>query len=137
MTKTQKGIRAKNKGGRPKSKINFKSLDAMLKIQCTGEECASILNIDYDTLNAILLREKGKSFSEYSAIKRAGGKMSLRRRQFKMAESSPAMAIWLGKQYLDQKDKAEVEHSGKVTFTHEQREKKIANLRRELIESQN
>ena len=31
--------------------------------------------------------------------------MSLRRLQFRMAEKSPAMAIWLGKQYLGQTDK--------------------------------
>ncbi|MBQ0061347.1 MAG: hypothetical protein KBT15_06205 [Bacteroidales bacterium] len=30
--------------------------------------------------------------------------MSLRRSQMKMAETNPTMAIWLGKQYLGQKD---------------------------------
>ena len=36
------------------------------------------------------------------------GKASLRRTQFRMAETSAAMAIWLGKQYLGQKDKSEL-----------------------------
>jgi hypothetical protein len=36
--------------------------------------------------------------------------MSLRRTQFKLAEKNPTMAIWLGKQYLGQRDNIEVEH---------------------------
>ena len=34
----------------------------------------------------------------------AGGLTSLRRIQFSMAHTNVAMAIWLGKQYLGQKD---------------------------------
>lgn len=37
--------------------------------------------------------------------------MSLRRTQFKLAEKNPTMAIWLGKQYLGQRDNVEVEHT--------------------------
>lgn len=37
-----------------------------------------------------------------------GGKISLRRWQFKMAEHSVPMAIWLGKQYLGQRDSQEI-----------------------------
>ena len=36
--------------------------------------------------------------------------MSLRRTQFKLAEKNPTMAIWLGKQYLGQRDNIAVEH---------------------------
>ena len=36
--------------------------------------------------------------------------MSLRRMQYKLAEKNTAMAIFLGKQYLGQKDNIEVEH---------------------------
>lgn len=36
--------------------------------------------------------------------------MSLRRTQFKLAEKNPTMAIFLGKQYLGQRDNIEVEH---------------------------
>ena len=37
--------------------------------------------------------------------------MSLRRTQFKLAEKNPTMAIFLGKQYLGQRDNIEVEHN--------------------------
>lgn len=43
-------------------------------------------------------------FSDVFNLKRSAGKVSLRRSQFKMAETNPTMAIWLGKQYLGQRD---------------------------------
>ena len=36
--------------------------------------------------------------------KRGKGKISLRRAQFRLAEHNAAMAIWLGKQYLGQRE---------------------------------
>lgn len=47
------------------------------------------------------------TFEDISKKKAALGKISLRRNQFKMAERSEKMAIWLGKQYLNQADKSE------------------------------
>lgn len=47
-------------------------------------------------------------FSETFAIKRGKGKISLRRSQFQLAEKNASMAIWLGKQYLGQKDVVEI-----------------------------
>jgi len=98
----------KNKGGGQIKEIDYKKLDAMCAIHCTGEECAAILNIDYDTLNAGLKRDGNKGFSEYFKLKGAGGKMSLRRKQYDQAMSgNSTMLIWLGKQWLNQSDKNE------------------------------
>ena len=36
------------------------------------------------------------------------GKISLRRKQWQLAEKSASMAIWLGKQYLGQRDNVDV-----------------------------
>ena len=96
---------------RPLKSIDLDKLDKLIGIFCTGEECASVLEIDYDTLNAILKREKGLGFSEYYKIKSGVGRASLRRRQFQMAEKNPALAIWLGKQYLGQVDRQEVDQT--------------------------
>jgi hypothetical protein len=49
------------------------------------------------------------NFSEIFAIKRSIGKVSLRRTQWQLAEKSVPMAIFLGKNYLGQTDRAEVE----------------------------
>jgi len=104
------------KTGRPRKEIDWAKLDKLCFIQCTGEEIASVLEMDYDTLNRAIHREKKMSFADYRTQKGAGGKASLRRRQFQMAENNPTMAIWLGKQYLGQSDKNEsVQH----VFTEE------------------
>ena len=104
---------ARKKTGRPKIKIDFATVDKLCSIQCTGEEIASILNVDYDTLNARIKEKFGKSFSDYFESKRGTGKASLRRLQWKAAEDGNAtMLIWLGKQYLGQRDKQDIDHSG-------------------------
>lgn len=100
--------RKKNPGGRPPKQIDYKMLNNLCQIQCTGEEIAHMLEIDYDTLNRKLKLETGKCFTEYYDEKRAGGKCSLRRRQFLAAQDgNTTMLIWLGKQYLGQSDKLE------------------------------
>ena len=40
-----------NKGGRPKIAIDYQKLDAMCAIQCTGEECAAILDISLSLIH--------------------------------------------------------------------------------------
>ena len=40
--------------------------------------------------------------------------MSLRRSQFRLAENNATMAIWLGKQYLGQKDVADIDLNANV-----------------------
>jgi hypothetical protein len=98
-----------------KKQIDYDLVDNLCKIQCTGEEIASVLDIDYDTLNAAIKRDKGIGFSDYFELKRGSGKASLRRRQWQAAieEGNITMMIFLGKQYLGQSDKQEHEVSGK------------------------
>lgn len=88
-----------------KKLIDYVVLDGCCEIQCTGEECASVLGIDYDTLNNRLKEDGNGGFSEYFRQKSANGKKSLRRKQFEIAEDgNPTMLIWLGKQWLGQKE---------------------------------
>jgi len=100
----------KKKTGRPKKVIDYELVDSLCEIQCTGEEIASVLNVDYDTLNRHMKNDFGKSFTEYFELKRKSGRASLRRKQWQMADNNPTMAIWLGKQYLNQTDKSVVEN---------------------------
>jgi hypothetical protein len=90
---------------RPKIVINWQQVDQMCAIHCTGEEQASILGVNYDTLNRACKREHKKSFADYFKQKSATGKMSLRRTQFTVANGgNPTMLIWLGKNWLNQND---------------------------------
>jgi zona occludens toxin (predicted ATPase) len=102
-----------NKGGRPKKEIDLDALDKLCAIQCTGEEISSFFDIDYDTLNRICKDEFNLSFSEYFAQKKGKGKIALRRAQYQSAiNGNTSMLIWLGKNWLSQSDKQEVNHTG-------------------------
>jgi len=98
-----------DKGGRPKKDIDFDLLDRLLQIQCTLRECADFFGVSEDTIERRVREKTGLSFAEYSAQKKEKGKISLRRKQFEVAlAGNVSMLIWLGKQYLGQKDKQEI-----------------------------
>ena len=96
-----------NPMGRPKKIINQQQFEAMCKYQCTLEEVCAFLGVTDVTLNTWCKETYGTTFSEVFKQKREVGKISLRRTQFKLAEKSAAMAIFLGKNYLGQTDKVE------------------------------
>ena len=92
---------------RPKKEIDKKQFENLCGLQCTKEEICAWFDITDKTLDAWCKRTYRQSFSVIFAQKRGKGKISLRRSQFRLAEKNANMAIWLGKQYLDQKDKVE------------------------------
>ena len=92
---------------RPRKEINQKQFENLCMIQCTEEEMAAVLDVSADTLERWVKRTYGRRFAEVYAEKRAGGKASLRRNQWKLSETNPTMAIFLGKNYLGQTDKKE------------------------------
>jgi len=98
---------------KPYAKIDWGKVDEMCKIQCTGEEIAGVLNVDYDTLQRACKREKEMRFADYLPQKAMGGRSSLRRAQFKAAteDGNSTMLVWLGKNMLNQTDKQEIEHN--------------------------
>ena len=95
--------------GRPKKIINKENFEAMCAYQCTLEEICAFMGVTDDTLNKWCKKEYGTTFSEVFKQKRELGKMSLRRKQWKLADKSAPMAIFLGKQYLGQRDAIEIE----------------------------
>jgi hypothetical protein len=98
---------------RPRKEIDWEVVRKLCAMQCTGEEIASFSDIDYDTLQRAVKREFNMSFADYFKKHSANGKISLRRKQYEVATSGNVpMLIWLGKQYLDQKDKQSNEHTG-------------------------
>lgn len=91
------------KVGRPKLEIDFKKVEELAEVQCTQEEIACALGISVDTL------QRNKEFCGIYEKKKAGGRQRLRQAQWDLAmKGNPTMQIWLGKQYLDQKDSHEV-----------------------------
>lgn len=85
--------------GRPKIQLDYPLIEKLATIQCTQEEIATILGVNISTL---------KRDDEFCTIYKKGmeqGKSSLRRLQWKAAETgNTTMLIWLGKQYLQQRE---------------------------------
>lgn len=93
---------------RPRKDINQNEFEKLCALQCTEAEICAWFDIDDKTLTRWCERVYKKSFSEIFNIKRGHGKISLRRSQWKQAETNPTMAIWLGKQYLGQRDNKDI-----------------------------
>lgn len=97
--------------GRPTKELDAEQFEKLCFIQCTQEEICDVLNVDPKTLSAWIKRHYNADYSSTYKRFSAGGKMSLRRAQMKLAEKNATMAIWLGKQYLNQRDSFEIEHT--------------------------
>lgn len=95
--------------GRPRKKINKEIFESLCRIQCTEREICAVLQISPNTLLKFCKDNyDGATFCDVFNIFLDEGKASIRRIQFKQAEKSPRMAIWLGKQYLGQRDTLDV-----------------------------
>ena len=94
--------------GRPKKEIDYVTVEKLANIQCTQDEIASFLGISVRTL------QRDEEFLKIYQKGQENGKMSLRRIQYKLAEKNTTMAIWLGKQYLGQKDIIESSTTGET-----------------------
>lgn len=90
--------------GRPPIQIDPLQFEKLCGIQCTEEEIAGWFKCSIDTIERWCKREYGDNFAEVYKKYSVDGKISLRRNQFNLAKTSAAMAIWLGKQYLNQRD---------------------------------
>ena len=94
---------------RPRKNIERKDFESLLAIQCTLEEVTAFFDhkldgCSADTIERWCKREYKESFADIAAKKRNLGKISLRRAQFELAKKNGAVAIFLGKNYLGQKD---------------------------------
>lgn len=94
--------------GRPRKEIEKEAFEKLCGLQCTEVEICGFFGVTDKTLARWCDEKYGEKFSEVFKKYSQDGKISLRRVQFRLAEKSPAMAIWLGKQYLGQRDVQEV-----------------------------
>lgn len=94
------------------SKVNPEQFEELCSLMCTEQEICGVLGVSHDTLLR-WIRQYYKNleqpdvplnFKQVFDIFSSNAKVSLRRIQFKQAETNPTMAIFLGKQYLGQKE---------------------------------
>lgn len=93
---------------RPRKEIDKDEFEKLCALQCTKAEIAGFFGVSEDTVERWCKRTYKESFAVVFANKRSNGKISLRRSQFRLAEKDSRMAIWLGKQYLEQCEPIEV-----------------------------
>jgi len=95
------------KRGRPKIQLDYEKAGKLAVIMCTQSEIAAVLGVSVDLL---------EHDPEFKRIHKKGlehGRASLRRMQYKAAEAGDrTMLVWLGKQYLGQKDMRHEEVTG-------------------------
>lgn len=96
---------------RKHAKIKVSQIRALSEIHATESEAAGVLGIKLSTFKECLRIDNAARAAWESG--RANGKVSLRRKQWKLADNNAGMAIFLGKQYLGQSDVSVVEHSGR------------------------
>jgi hypothetical protein len=107
------------KTGRPVKVIDYDLVEKLANIFCTQEEISVIVNVSLSSL------QHNEKFLQVFRKGRENAKSSLRRMQFKLALTNPSMAIFLGKNYLGQSDKQDIEY----TFVNkEQSEKDILQI---------
>jgi len=85
-----------NLPGRPFKEIDLILLRKLAAMQCTYPEMSACLQCHPETLS--------NNYSEIIKEEAENGKSSLRRLQFKHAQKTPSMAMFLGKVYLNQKE---------------------------------
>lgn len=96
--------------GRPPIQIDKEQFEKLCILHCTRDDIAGFFDCSADTIERWCGKtykdEDGKAmtFAAVFKMKSAKGKVSLRRIQWAHAEKNPAMAIFLGKQYLGQTD---------------------------------
>ena len=102
---------ARHAGGRPRLTFDLRMVEDLGRIQSTHRELAAVLGCSLDTV-----KDRLKSDAEPSTAYEEGlenGRSSLRRIQWKSAlGGNTTIQIWLGKQYLGQRDMHSTELSG-------------------------
>lgn len=106
----QPDISPLNKMGRPKKEFDENQFEKLCGLQCTEEEIAYFFDFSVDTLCRRCKEIYGETFAETYKKYNVDGKISIRRAQYLLAvnDKNCTMLIWLGKQYLGQKDQTEI-----------------------------
>lgn len=103
----------KNKGGRPRTHIEYTEVQKLAAIQCTDAEIASWIGMTEEGF-----RKRKKSDKQLVGALKDGrdrGKSSIRRMMFQAAEKGNAtMLVWLSKNVLGYTDKIDQKNDNKV-----------------------
>ena len=86
-----------------------KDFEQLCALQCTKKEIIGFFECSNTAIDTFCKEYYNKPFSEVYEEKRQKGLIGLRRNQLKLSERSSQMAIFLGKNWLNQCDKTTIE----------------------------
>jgi len=103
--KKQQNPKAKKPTGRPRIKLDPKQAKIFGYFRATYDTMAEQIGCHVDTIRAAM-QDEDSEFSKAYKNGFSSMKMKLSEAQVKTAieEHNPTLLVWLGKQYLDQKD---------------------------------
>jgi hypothetical protein len=93
-----------SKMGAPLKTIDWTLFEQLCALQCTQEEMAGMLKVEKKTLARQVEKRFKLTYVETYKKLSSVGKCSLRRYQYVQSKRNCGMAIWLGKQWLGQKE---------------------------------
>lgn len=93
-----------------KIQVKTREIERLGRLQCTHREAAAFLNIRLHQFNSLLAKDERAKIAWERGIQM--GRISLRRKQMRLAGNNSSMAIFLGKQMLGQRDIVTTEHTG-------------------------
>ena len=91
--------------------IRLSQIRKLAHLQVTVREAAAFFGVGVNRMKEILETDKRAAAAWEEGQQR--GKIALRRKQFNLADKNSSMAIFLGKQWLNQSDIVVTEHSGR------------------------
>ncbi len=106
------GVRVKQKPkarmGRPEKPFDWELLGKLAQLPIRAEDIGYTMDLSVDTISRRIKESLNVTFAEYLEQKRSRLRSSLMGKQFETAMGgNVTMMIWLGKNYLDQKDKVD------------------------------
>lgn len=131
-SKTAKS-KARKKPGPKKKTVTLTSMEELSVLQCTYDEAAAFFKMSRTTFIARL--DEDPKLREAWQAGKDRGLISLRRIQFKLAKRNAGMAIFLGKQYLGQRDYQSIDASvdARIAVTTMSKEDVVDGIMEKLV----
>ena len=117
--------------GRKKAELDYTVIDTALFYGATLTQLQYLLErkgnkVSTKTIERVVLRDKKMKFTEYRDYHHNGAKLKLSQKQFEVAMSgNVSMLIWLGKQWLGQRDQHDIETKNENKIVIEKQDDKL------------
>ncbi len=100
---------ADGKAGRPQKPIDWDLVDELIEGGCAASQIAPHFHMHPNTFTDRVFQQYDMVFTEYAYFIREKGLSNLKMTQYKKAlAGDTTLLIWLGKQYLGQRDRTEI-----------------------------